>query len=51
MLDSPAIQRFMADRMQARTRTDNFDHAPLITQPQAVVDILAEAVQSAATSD
>jgi hypothetical protein len=36
----------MAERMQARTRTDKFDHTPLVTQPQAVVDILTEAVQS-----
>ena len=48
---SPTTQRFMADRMQARIRTDNSDHAPLITRPQAVIEIVAEAVQSAAASD
>ena len=42
---NPATQKFMAERMQARTRTDKFDHAPLVTQPQAVVDILTEAVE------
>ena len=43
---NPATQKFMAERMQARTRTDKHDHAPLITQSQAVVDILTEAVHS-----
>ena len=43
---NPATQKFMAERMQARTRTDAFDHAPLVTRPQAVVDILTEAVES-----
>ncbi len=43
---NPGTQKFMAERMQARTRTDAFDHAPLVTRPQAVVDILTEAVQS-----
>jgi pimeloyl-ACP methyl ester carboxylesterase len=47
---NPATQRFMAERMQARTRTDKFDHAPLVTRPQAVTDTLAEAVQSVAAS-
>jgi pimeloyl-ACP methyl ester carboxylesterase len=47
---NPATQRFMAERMQARTRSDAFDHAPLVTQPQAVVDILREAVQSVAAN-
>jgi hypothetical protein len=43
---NPATQKFMAERMQARTRTDKHDHAQLITQSQAVVDILTEAVHS-----
>jgi hypothetical protein len=43
---NPATQRFMAERMQAHTRTGTFDHAPLISQPQAVTDILTEAVQT-----
>jgi pimeloyl-ACP methyl ester carboxylesterase len=47
---NPATQKFMAERMQARTRTDKHDHAPLITQSQAVVDILTEAVQSVTAS-
>jgi pimeloyl-ACP methyl ester carboxylesterase len=43
---NPATQWFMAERMRAHTRTGTFDHAPLITQPQAVTDILTEAVES-----
>jgi pimeloyl-ACP methyl ester carboxylesterase len=46
---NPATQKFMAERMQAHTRTGTFDHAPLITRPQAVIDIVTEAVQSVAT--
>jgi pimeloyl-ACP methyl ester carboxylesterase len=45
---NPATQRFMAERMHAHTRTDTFDHAPLITRPQAVTDIVTEAVRSVA---
>jgi len=45
---NPATQTFMAERMRARTRSGPFDHAPLITQAQVVVDILTEAVQSVA---
>jgi pimeloyl-ACP methyl ester carboxylesterase len=43
---NPATQKFMAERMKARTRIGTFDHAPLITRPQAVVDILTEAVEA-----
>lgn len=43
---NPATQRFMAERMHAHTRSEKFDHAPLVTRPDAVVDILTEAVQS-----
>ena len=45
---NPTTQKFMAERMRARTRTGNFDHAPLITQPQEVTDILIEAVETIA---
>jgi pimeloyl-ACP methyl ester carboxylesterase len=37
-------QRFMAERMQARVRSHPVDHAPLVTAPAAVVDIILEAV-------
>ena len=43
---NPATQHFMAERMQARTCSGTFDHAPLVTQPQAVVEILTEAVET-----
>lgn len=41
---NPATQTFMADRMGAQVRAYDVDHAPLITQPSAVVDIISEAV-------
>jgi hypothetical protein len=36
----------MAERMHANVHIHDADHAPLITHPQAVVDIIAEAVRS-----
>jgi pimeloyl-ACP methyl ester carboxylesterase len=47
---NPATQRFMAERMQAHTHSEKLDHAPLVTQPRAVVEILTEAVQSVTAS-
>lgn len=44
-----ATQQFMAERMKATVRTHPVDHAPLITRPEVVTDILLEAVKSAAT--
>lgn len=37
-------QRFMAERMHARVRSHAVDHAPMITAPALVVDILGEAL-------
>jgi len=37
-------QRFMAERMGARIRSHPVDHAPLITAPGVVVDIIREAI-------
>ncbi|GGE98824.1 alpha/beta hydrolase [Aliidongia dinghuensis] len=37
-------QRFMAERMGARIRSHDVDHAPLVTAPAAVVDIVREAI-------
>jgi pimeloyl-ACP methyl ester carboxylesterase len=37
-------QRFMAERMRARIRPHAVDHAPLVTAPAVVVDIIREAV-------
>jgi pimeloyl-ACP methyl ester carboxylesterase len=43
---NPDTQRFMAKRMNATTRAHTVDHAPLITQPDAVTAILTEAVKN-----
>ncbi len=43
---NPITQKFMAERMRANVQTHDADHAPLITRPQAVVDIISEAVRS-----
>jgi pimeloyl-ACP methyl ester carboxylesterase len=40
-------QRFMAARMNARVRTHPVDHAPIVTAPSIVVDIIREAVAAA----
>jgi pimeloyl-ACP methyl ester carboxylesterase len=37
-------QRFMAERMQARIRSHAVDHAPIVTAPGLVVDVIREAV-------
>jgi pimeloyl-ACP methyl ester carboxylesterase len=50
MID-PATQAFMADRMGAVVRAHRVDHAPLITQPDTVVDIVTEAVEFVHRSD
>jgi pimeloyl-ACP methyl ester carboxylesterase len=44
---NPETQEFMADRMNATTHTHVVDHAPLITRPETVTDILREAVSAA----
>jgi hypothetical protein len=36
----------MAERMHANVHSHDADHAPLITRPQAVVDVISEAVNS-----
>jgi pimeloyl-ACP methyl ester carboxylesterase len=43
---NPETQKFMAERMNATTHTHEVDHAPLITTPQLVADILREAVSA-----
>jgi pimeloyl-ACP methyl ester carboxylesterase len=42
----PETQRFMAGRMQARTRSLSVDHAPIVTAPTAVLDLVLEAVRA-----
>jgi pimeloyl-ACP methyl ester carboxylesterase len=44
---NPITQKFMAERMHATVHTHDADHAPLVTRPQVVVDIITEAVRSA----
>jgi pimeloyl-ACP methyl ester carboxylesterase len=41
-------QRFMAERMSARVRTHPVDHAPMVTAPAVVVDLILEAVREVA---
>ncbi len=42
-------QRFMAQRMKARVRAHPVDHAPLVTAPSVVVDIIREAIAEVVT--
>jgi pimeloyl-ACP methyl ester carboxylesterase len=44
---NPKMQQFMADRMGAHTRSLALDHAPLVTAPEPVVQIILAAAQSA----
>jgi pimeloyl-ACP methyl ester carboxylesterase len=46
---NPDTQRFMAERMQARIHSHDVDHAPLISRPQVVTDIVYEALKHVAT--
>lgn len=46
---NPATQTFMAERMHANVHTHDADHAPSITRPRVVVDIISEAVRDADT--
>jgi pimeloyl-ACP methyl ester carboxylesterase len=43
---NPETQKFMADRMNATTHTLEVDHAPLITEPHVVTEILREAISA-----
>ena len=47
----PATQRFMAERMKATIKSHAVDHAPIVTAPAPVVDIIREAVQSVAATE
>ncbi len=40
-------QRFMAERMHARVRSQPVDHAPIVTAPGLVIDIIREAIGEA----
>jgi pimeloyl-ACP methyl ester carboxylesterase len=43
---SQETQRFMADRMKARIRSHAVDHAPMVTAPAVVVDLILEAIHA-----
>jgi pimeloyl-ACP methyl ester carboxylesterase len=47
----PEPQRFMAERMKARMRSHPVDHAPLVTAPSVVLDIIREAVGQVVAAD
>jgi hypothetical protein len=44
---APDTQRFMADRMKAQVRRLPVDHTPGVTAPDAVTDIILEAISEA----
>ena len=49
---NPLTQRFMAQRMGARIRSEKVDHTPLVTAPELVIEmILAAVANSAARPD
>jgi pimeloyl-ACP methyl ester carboxylesterase len=39
-------QRFMAERMQARVRSQAVDHTPMVTAPTVVLDVVREAISA-----
>jgi pimeloyl-ACP methyl ester carboxylesterase len=42
----PETQRYMAERMQAKTKAHAVDHTPSVTAPDAVVDMIRDAIRS-----
>jgi pimeloyl-ACP methyl ester carboxylesterase len=42
----PKTQRYMAERMKAKTNAHAFDHIPSVTAPSVVVDIIRDAIRS-----
>jgi pimeloyl-ACP methyl ester carboxylesterase len=42
----PSTQRFMAERMKAKIKPHAVDHAPNVTAPAAVVEIIRDAMRS-----
>jgi pimeloyl-ACP methyl ester carboxylesterase len=43
----PETQHFMAGRMKAKVRSHPIDHAPIVTAPGVVVDIIRDAIRAA----
>jgi len=46
----PEAQRFMAERMKAKTKAHAVDHTPSVTAPSAVVDIIRDAIRAASAT-
>jgi pimeloyl-ACP methyl ester carboxylesterase len=44
----PETQRYMAERMKAKTKALPVDHTPSVTAPEAVIDIIRDAIRSTA---
>jgi pimeloyl-ACP methyl ester carboxylesterase len=42
----PATQRYMAERMKAKTKAHAVDHTPSVTAPGAVVDMIRDAIRA-----
>jgi hypothetical protein len=40
----------MAERMKARARSHPVDHAPLVTAPSIVIDVIREAIDAVVKS-
>jgi pimeloyl-ACP methyl ester carboxylesterase len=47
---NPDTQRFMAERMKARVRSQPVDHTPGVTAPGVVVDVIRDAMRAIANS-
>ena len=43
---APDTQRYMAERMKAKTKAHAVDHTPSVTAPAVVVDIIRDAIRS-----
>lgn len=46
---NPDTQRFMAERMKAKVQSEAVDHAPIVTAPGVVVEIIRDALRAAET--
>jgi len=44
---APETQRYMAERMKAKTKAHPVDHTPSVTAAGVVVDIIRDAIRSA----
>jgi len=42
----PETQRYMAERMKAKTKAHAVDHIPSVTAPSVVVEIIRDAIRS-----